>query len=675
MFRYQNNAFRILGLRSNVSMHEIMKRVNEIKVKMSLGMEIVYEYDFPWMGKLDRNEQSVINALQRLENPLSRLKEEIFWFWSETDCDTRAINYLIQNNREGAHNAWNVLITEENPTKKSMSAFINQIILAHSSVIEEENNVRYIDETKKIKEKNITLNEEHWNNWKVVINRFILLASNEVFREMVKNKAKKIDDPRLSSIKVNEICDNLLQDIIAPNFTFISDALISKDYERVKQHSSLLSEDWIPNKSPFPSEVLRKGFNRVLLSQTDLLNRYVQNAAEELKRVDKGDVDADKVIIDIYSKLIDNVTDIIYEGSLVDPNSISDFALAKNEIAKVIRNCAIILNNILIADTNLPQDEKENKVYKVNQAYEMIRKALEYATTTYTRQEHEKDEELLKNNLRTVQINNFRKESNKQSSKRFNWGCIVPFLFWGGIIFYFFILPNLPDNSSSNRTTISTPLYSGNKTSTSTSSPTNTVTWNPPTSTSLSSSNAGYIKLQNDLNQLKIRIENLAETITKKETRILELEATLKVEGNKIEALESELEKLKSQIEGAMAGSKDKLIDEYNQKIEQHDNLVESYNKIYLEYEKLYDEYEKDIITHDSLVVSYNAGITPPEIQNQLSEEEVRDKIYVVEAGDNIWKIAEKFGTTTERIIAINKLSDPRFIKPGQKLIIPQNNN
>jgi len=73
MLRYQNNAFRILGLRSNVSMHEIMKRVNEIKVKISLGMEIVYEYDFPWMGKLDRNEHSVINALQRLENPISRL--------------------------------------------------------------------------------------------------------------------------------------------------------------------------------------------------------------------------------------------------------------------------------------------------------------------------------------------------------------------------------------------------------------------------------------------------------------------------------------------------------------------------------------------------------------------------------------------------------------------------
>ena len=72
MLRYQNNVFRILGLKPNVSMQEIMQRVNEFKVKKSLDMDVVYEYDFPWMGPLDRSEQNVLNALQRLGNPVSR---------------------------------------------------------------------------------------------------------------------------------------------------------------------------------------------------------------------------------------------------------------------------------------------------------------------------------------------------------------------------------------------------------------------------------------------------------------------------------------------------------------------------------------------------------------------------------------------------------------------------
>ena len=671
MLRYQNNAFRILGLKPNVSMQEIMQRVNEFKVKKSLGMDVVYEYDFPWMGPLDRSEQNVLNALQRLENPVSRLREEIFWFWFENDCDTRAINCLLQNNHKGAHKTWNALIRSENPTKESMSAFMNQIILAHSSVIGEECIVRYEDETKKQKKKNITFDEKHWKNWKFVISQFTLIASNKVFWEMIKNKAEKIDDPRLSSSKVDDMRNNFLQDIAEPNFALMSDALLLKEYEIVKQHSSLLIEGWIPNDSLLPSEVLRKGFNKILASHTDLLNRYAQNTAKEIRRVEKGDVNAGKVIIDIYCKLIDNVADIIFEGSLVDPNSISDFALAKNEIAKIIRSCSLKLYNILAEDTNLPQEEKENRVYKVNQAYEMIRKALEYASTNYSKQQYEKDEEFLKNILETERGNYYTQKLNKQPSKRSNWAAIFNFLFWGAIILFFFIIPNLPDNSSSNKTTISTPPYSSNKTSTSTSSPTKTWTWNPPISTSSSSSNADYIKSQNDLSQLKIRIDNLAEIIKKKETKILELEATLKAEGNKIEALKSELEKLKSQTEGATISSKDKLIDEYNQKIEQYDNLVNSYNKVYLEYDKLFEEYEKDIITHDSLVESYNTGIIPQVIQSQLSEGEVSGKIYVVEVGDSLGKIAQKFDTTIESIITRNELANPNLIRPGQKIIIP----
>ncbi|PKP61691.1 hypothetical protein CVT91_02305 [Candidatus Atribacteria bacterium HGW-Atribacteria-1] len=541
-----------------------------------------------------------------------------------------------------------------------MSAFVNQTIFEHSVIIGEECG----EEGKNQKKENAALNERHWKNWRFVINRFTLLASNEVFREMVKNKARKIDDPRLSTIKVDEICDNFLQDIIEPNFTFMSHALISKDYERVKEHSSLLVEYCIRFHKPKAveagatrAEILRKGFNRILSSQTDLLNRHAQNTAKELKRVEKGDIDADKVIIDVYSKLIDNVTEIIHEGTLVDSFSISDFALAKNELAKVIRNCAIALNNILVADTNLTRNEKENKVYKAYQAYEMIRKALEYAVTTYAKQKYEKDEELLKNNLAMARAYT---KYHKQLSSRAKWKSILAFLFWGGIILYFIIIPMFNDyNSSSNKTTTSTSPYSSSK---------------PSTSTSPYSSNADYNKVQNELSKLKIRIENLAEVIKKKETRLSELASWIEAEDNKIEDMETDLDNLKLQIEGDAVG-KDKLIDEYNQKIEQHDALVNSYNRFYLEGKNLYNEYQQDLKTYNSLVESYNAGIIPPEMQNQLSEEEVSDKIYIVEVGDSLWKIAQKFGTTVEKIVALNELADQRLIKPGQKLIIPQNNN
>jgi len=64
------------------------------------------------------------------------------------------------------------------------------------------------------------------------------------------------------------------------------------------------------------------------------------------------------------------------------------------------------------------------------------------------------------------------------------------------------------------------------------------------------------------------------------------------------------------------------------------------------------------------------AGVISPKKQNWLSEEKV-GKLYVVQVGDSLWKIAQKFGTTLEKIIACNELADPRLIRPGQEILIP----
>jgi len=64
------------------------------------------------------------------------------------------------------------------------------------------------------------------------------------------------------------------------------------------------------------------------------------------------------------------------------------------------------------------------------------------------------------------------------------------------------------------------------------------------------------------------------------------------------------------------------------------------------------------------------AGVISPVKQNWLSEEKV-GKLYVVEAGDSLWKIAQKFGTTVEKILACNEIANSRLIRCGQEILIP----
>ncbi|MEZ0536578.1 SPOCS domain-containing protein [Caldicellulosiruptoraceae bacterium PP1] len=44
--------------------------------------------------------------------------------------------------------------------------------------------------------------------------------------------------------------------------------------------------------------------------------------------------------------------------------------------------------------------------------------------------------------------------------------------------------------------------------------------------------------------------------------------------------------------------------------------------------------------------------------------------IYTVQKGDSLWKIAKKYRTTVEKIVAFNQIEDENLIYPGQKLII-----
>ena len=61
------------------------------------------------------------------------------------------------------------------------------------------------------------------------------------------------------------------------------------------------------------------------------------------------------------------------------------------------------------------------------------------------------------------------------------------------------------------------------------------------------------------------------------------------------------------------------------------------------------------------------------EVEESVVVEEVKVDEYVVKSGDVLWKIAEKFNTTWEKLAEYNKMKNPHLIFPGQKILIPAN--
>jgi membrane-bound lytic murein transglycosylase D len=48
-----------------------------------------------------------------------------------------------------------------------------------------------------------------------------------------------------------------------------------------------------------------------------------------------------------------------------------------------------------------------------------------------------------------------------------------------------------------------------------------------------------------------------------------------------------------------------------------------------------------------------------------------RNIYYTIKGGDTLSQIGDKFGISYKKIMKINKITDPRRLKPGQKIIIP----
>jgi len=88
-------------------------------------------------------------------------------------------------------------------------------------------------------------------------------------------------------------------------------------------------------------------------------------------------------------------------------------------------------------------------------------------------------------------------------------------------------------------------------------------------------------------------------------------------------------------------------------------------------FENSIDALDTFIPIRDALMEAVEkAGVISPKKQNWLSEEKV-GKLYVVEVGDSLWKIAQKFGTTVEKILACNEIANSRLIRPGQEILVP----
>jgi len=557
MFRYQNNAFRVLGLLPDATLSQVRQRADEIKVKNDLGLEISLEYDFPLLGELDRSYENVISAVERLEHPLLRLKEEIFYFWIDNETDKNGIELL----REGRIKKLIRLWTIKKLDRKNISTSVNRVVLSHSIAIYSETKGNFSD--------------ENWTHWEIAMKSFVEFSQSDLYWNKIKGKIKRFKDKRAEKIDLTSIQENYLDEIIKVNFMFISQYLTAKNYEIIRKHISLLKD----------LEVSSKHIDNVLKHTTDIILYHTKRAEDWLNQ--NRENTSLQELVDIGKKYKSGIQNFIEEGKCVDIEGISSFSVALDKSAQLLREFAVIIHN------------KSGESYIVRstafegyrEAYTLMVYAYNIICSPYLKAKFKKDLEILRKNY------DFSKSVEKLSQKdreyvkyggRYTQERKGPSLWsiikWGFWIFVSIailssIFRNSSEESKKNDFKID-QLRVGQKLP-----------------------NLPGIQKKEQLPQpqtttITERRENLEQQIKDKKNKIKGRESSLLILQIEADNLKKEIDSLNLEYSNSY-NVPQYVIDDYNEK-------VEKYNAIVKKYESIYAGYKKELEEHNEMVRQYN---------------------------------------------------------------------
>lgn len=121
----KNNPFRLLGLPANASERELQKQLSIIKRFVEVKQDKSFDYDFTFLGPLNRNEASVKEAANKIEQSTNRVFYGLHWFINYNHIDETAVGYLKQNNIEKAIQIWEKLVNSSPVNESNFNAYSN----------------------------------------------------------------------------------------------------------------------------------------------------------------------------------------------------------------------------------------------------------------------------------------------------------------------------------------------------------------------------------------------------------------------------------------------------------------------------------------------------------------------------------------------------------------------
>ncbi len=243
---YRKNAFRIVELGVDADPRDISQQGNKLKIIEKIGGSRRINGMLPLdpLPEIDDMRE----AMQRLHDPVRRLVDEFFWFWSDKIGQGKAdeaLAALSGNNFKSAAAAW---VKYENVPGSDIAAKHNFAVFAHAQALDME----FKTLCKSLLKKQEILRE---NYWKVAYSRWKILLDHDPFWDRLNERIRELDDPRLTPDTARSIRNTLPLSILLINAKLALQAAEKNNMPEAKRHLDIM-KTWEAQKTGSGSPIM-----------------------------------------------------------------------------------------------------------------------------------------------------------------------------------------------------------------------------------------------------------------------------------------------------------------------------------------------------------------------------------------------------------------------------------
>lgn len=187
---YRINAFRILELPVTASPSEISSQLRKLDLMEKFGDSGSRQLGILLVSPRP-DSQTRRQAAQRLNDPESRLIDELFWFWplrSGKSDDTDEPLYAMRSNKSSQ--AVSIWTNHELQSSEANVSMHNLAVLYHTLALD----LECASEYHSLSKEQIQQKQDYW---KAALSRWHFLLGYDGFWRRLSNRIRHLDDPRL----------------------------------------------------------------------------------------------------------------------------------------------------------------------------------------------------------------------------------------------------------------------------------------------------------------------------------------------------------------------------------------------------------------------------------------------------------------------------------------------